>query len=95
MVEYLSLQIPWYKNSCTRGVDGISFAFTGGLNTNRLYLDMFALSSYDGRRITTNSAVVLNAILAGIIFTWQWSKRRSRYQFRFLFAFVILFCRRR
>jgi len=40
----------------------------------RMHLDMFTLSSYDGRRMATINAVVLIAILAGKIFTWQWSK---------------------
>ncbi len=95
MVERLSLQIPRPENSCTWGLDGISFRFTGGLSMIRMHLDMFTLSSYDGRRITTINEVVLNAILAGIIFTWQWSQRRSRYRFRFRTAYVILSCIRR
>jgi hypothetical protein len=95
MAECLSPQIPRSENSCTRGLDSISLPFRGGLRLIKIHLDIFVLSSYDGRSITTISEVVQIEFLAGITFTWQWSRRRSRYRFRIRAASVILSCIRR
>ena len=58
MVESLLLQTLKSENSCTWGLDSTSSLFAGGLSLFTMHLDMFALSSYDGRRNTTIIAVV-------------------------------------